>query len=107
MRLDSDIAAALAASAETTTVPERDDALALREYTNQKLRTHFANLPSAPDVDIATFDTVADDGTTIPLRWYTRAQHKPGSAIVYVHGGGRICGSVELYDPLLRRYVHL
>jgi hypothetical protein len=42
VQLDSDIAAALAASAEaaaTATLPERDDALGLREYTNQTLKS--------------------------------------------------------------------
>jgi acetyl esterase/lipase len=110
VQLDSDIAAALARSAEaaaTATLPERDDALGLREYFNQILKSLLANLPFAPDVDVAAVEAVADDGTTVPLRWYTRGRHKPGSAIVYVHGGGRICGSVDLYEPLLRHYVQL
>ena len=67
----------------------------------------LSNLPSATDVDALAFEAVTDDGTTVPLRWYTRAHHKPGSAIVYVHGGGKICGSVDLYDRLLRHYVEL
>jgi acetyl esterase/lipase len=108
MQLDSDIAAALAASANATaSPPERGDALGLRKYINQMLKGLLTNLPSAPEVDTVAFEAAADDGTAVPLRWYTRGHHRPGSAIVYVHGGGRICGSVDVYEPLLRHYVQL
>jgi acetyl esterase/lipase len=108
MQLDSDIAAALAAAANATaSPPERDDVLGLRKYINQMLTGLLTNLPSAPDVDTVAFEAAADDSTAVPLRWYTRERHRPGSAIVYVHGGGRICGSVDVYEPLLRHYVQL
>ena len=108
MQLDNDIAAALAASANAAVaVPERDDVLGLRKYINQMVKGLLTNLPSAPEVDTVAFEAAADDGTAVPLRWYTRGRHRPGSAIVYVHGGGRICGSVDGYEPLLRHYVQL
>lgn len=110
LQLDHDIAAALAAGAEAAAdvaLPDRDDPLALREITNQTLTTLLANLPSAPEVDAAAFEAISADGTTVPVRWYTRGTDKPGSAIVFVHGGGMICGSVDVYEPLIRHYVHL
>jgi acetyl esterase/lipase len=102
LQLDHDIAAALAAGAEAAAdvaLPERDDPLALREFTNQTMTTLFANLPPAPGVDVAAFGAISADGTTVPLRWYTRSTDKSGSAIVFVHGGGMICGSVDVYEP--------
>ena len=110
LQLDKDIAAALVAGAEAAAdvaLPERDDPLALREITNQTLTTLLANLPPTPQVKTVSYETVSEDGTTVPLRWYTRGTDKPGSAIVYVHGGGMICGSVDVYEPLIRYYVHL
>ncbi|RYE39756.1 MAG: alpha/beta hydrolase [Hyphomicrobiales bacterium] len=110
LQLDHDIAAALAASAEAAgdvVLPERDDPLALRGITNQTLATVFANLPPAPEVKVADFEAISADGTAVPLRWYTRGTDKLGSAIVYVHGGGMISGSVDVYEPLIRYYVHL
>src|ERR1700739_1986324 len=108
MQLDNDIAAALAASANAAVVvPERDDVLGLRKYINQMVKGLLTNLPSAPEVDAVAFEAAADDGTAVPLRWSTTGRHRPGSAIVYVHGGGRICGSVDVYEPLVRHYVQL
>jgi acetyl esterase/lipase len=106
LQLDSDITAALAASAEAATaigLPERDDALALREVTNQTLAILFANLPCAPNVKTTSVGDVA----AVPMRWHTRGDDKPGAAIVYVHGGGMIAGSVDIYEPLVRHYVQL
>lgn len=110
LQLDKDIAAVLAARAEDAVdvaLPERGDPLALREVTNQTLTRVLGSLPPAPDVDVAGFEAVSQDGTVVPLRWYTRGADNPGSAIVYVHGGGMICGSVEVYEPLVRHYVQL
>ncbi|WAL49317.1 alpha/beta hydrolase [Rhodococcus pyridinivorans] len=110
LQLDSELAtvmAAAAAASEGVAPPERGDALALRETTTQTLKTLFANVPPSPDVNTTDFVAVSKDGTAVPLRWYTRGADSPSSAIVYVHGGGMICGSVDLFDPLLRRYVQL
>lgn len=69
MQLDSDISAALAASANAAVVvPERDDVLGLRKYVNQMVKGLLTNLPSAPEVDTVAFEAAADDGTAVPLR---------------------------------------
>ncbi|AKE01115.1 alpha/beta hydrolase (plasmid) [Rhodococcus erythropolis] len=106
LQLDNDIAAAFEA-APPVPVPERDNPLALREITNLTLNTLFATLPPAPNVNMATFEAVSADGTAVPLRWHTRGTENPGSAIVYLHGGGMICGSAEVYQPLIEHFVHL
>ncbi|RYD88992.1 MAG: alpha/beta hydrolase, partial [Sphingomonadales bacterium] len=36
-----------------------------------------------------------------------KAGAQPGSAVVYVHGGGMICGTAPLYDRLVRHYVQM
>lgn len=66
----------------------------------------LADLQPAPtDVLTTEYSTTAEDGSTIGLRWYTRAGAAPGSAVCYVHGGGMILGSMDLYDPTVSRYV--
>jgi hypothetical protein len=50
-------------------------------------------LAPSPDVAIASFQTTADDGATIELRWYTKRDTAPGSAVVYAHGGGMVLGT--------------
>jgi acetyl esterase/lipase len=52
------------------------------------------------------FDATASDGVSIPLRWYRRkGAAQPGSAVLYIHGGGMICGSVDVYDRVIAGYV--
>jgi acetyl esterase/lipase len=44
----------------------------------------------------------------VPLRWYAppaRARLQAGPAAVCLHGGGMICGSVQLYDRVIAAYV--
>jgi len=108
--LDPDIASALAfatAQAGEPDVPVRGDALALRAMAELNADGEFGNLPGAPDVSRADHVVAADDGHQIPLRWYTRADRAAPAAVVYLHGGGMICGTLDSYEPLVRHYVQL
>jgi len=57
--------------------------------------------------DVTTIDYHIDtpDGTPILLRWYVKNGAAPGAAVLYLHGGGMIMGSVALYDGPVARYV--
>jgi acetyl esterase/lipase len=57
------------------------------------------------DVSFKAFSVERTDGTVLDLRWYTKAGSSPGSAAVYVHGGGMIMGDLEMYDPIVAQYV--
>ena len=61
--------------------------------------------PAQPDVTTTPFTAQADDGTSIALKWFTCAHSTPGPAVVYLHGGGMILGSVSLYEATIARYV--
>ncbi|KQR00443.1 alpha/beta hydrolase [Arthrobacter sp. Leaf141] len=39
------------------------------------------------------------------MRWYKKDNSAPGSAVIFLHGGGMIAGSVEIYDPFVRQHV--
>jgi acetyl esterase/lipase len=39
----------------------------------------------------------------LPLRWYSKDGASPGSAAVYLHGGGMILGNLGLFDATLAR----
>jgi acetyl esterase/lipase len=61
---------------------------------------------SSPVSGVSTSDDeLVRDGARIGLRWYVRDGTQSGSAFVYLHGGGMICGSVDLYDPVVAAYV--
>jgi acetyl esterase/lipase len=62
---------------------------------------------SPPVLGVSTTDdeVVRDDGARIGLRWFVRDGTEGASAVVYLHGGGMICGSVDLYHSLVAAYV--
>jgi acetyl esterase/lipase len=64
-----------------------------------------AGEPESPDVTSVDHEVGLGDGMSILARWYVRAGSNPGSAVVYLHGGGMIAGSVELYDHIVAKYV--
>ena len=61
--------------------------------------------PSYPDVKTKTFYTKTPDGALIALRWYTKDDFAPGSAVVYAHDGGMILGNLDVYDFVISAYV--
>lgn len=65
----------------------------------------LAALPIPPAVRTSSFTAEHADGTTVELRWYRKDESVDGPAVVYFHGGARIAGSVDLYDPLIRMMV--
>lgn len=106
MTLDPEIAAVLMAQAEVAiragiVMPERGDALALRSLVDETLALTYGALPAAPDVSSETYATTGHDGAEIELRWYTRTVPLAGPAVVYVHGGGMISGTLDNYDSLV------
>ncbi|OUM45085.1 alpha/beta hydrolase [Arthrobacter sedimenti] len=110
--LDSQLAKVLAAQAEFAaasgiefTLPARGDALGLRALAEGTIAPMLSKADPAPDVTFTSDRALAEDGTPIELRWYTKSGAAPGPAIVYVHGGGMIMGSIGDYDPLVRQYV--
>jgi acetyl esterase/lipase len=77
-------------------------------------RQLFENTPglldggkSFPDkVTFTDFTTTTQDGAELMLRWYTSAEATSSkSAVVYLHGGGMIMGTVDVYHGTVARYV--
>jgi acetyl esterase/lipase len=96
---------AAAARAGTAEPPAAGDIAGLRELTDASLRLEFASIAGSPDVSYSPHTAASPEGDDIRLRWYARSAQNPNPAVVYLHGGGMIGGSVELYDPLIRSYV--
>ncbi|WP_444944428.1 alpha/beta hydrolase [Microbulbifer sp. ZKSA006] len=57
------------------------------------------------DVIFQNFATRGADHEEVQLRWYRKADSNPGSAILYIHGGGLICHDISRYDLVLAQYV--
>jgi acetyl esterase/lipase len=86
-------------------VLKRGDWAALRAWGDMGLSGLAAANPPDPQVHVQRFVTSSLDGADIEMRWYSRADSSPGSAFVYVHGGGMIMGCLDHYDGVVSRYV--
>jgi acetyl esterase len=60
------------------------------------------DLPRAPLRQVLDFHLPALDGTPLPARLY-RDSAQPTPALLYLHGGGFVIGSLETHDSLCRQ----
>jgi len=72
-----------------------------------ELGLSMLNQMSSPVTGVSTtdYEVGRDDGARVGLRWYVRDETDAASAVVYLHGGGMICGNIDLYGPLVAGYV--
>lgn len=77
------------------------------EPTPQSARQAMSELcrfqTPGPAVALVVDRTVVHDAITVPVRIYSPHPQKPLPVMVYLHGGGHMCGSVALYDAILRK----
>jgi acetyl esterase/lipase len=87
--------------------PARGDWEALREGESG-LAALDAMKPEQPSVARADHYAVSHDGAKVPLRWYIPAGYDAsgaGPAVVFLHGGGMVSGSVALFERLVAGYT--
>jgi acetyl esterase/lipase len=107
MQIDPELAPILAKAAEVMTkVPPRGDALALRQTVESRMKEMTPLMfPKTGNVTYIEATTTSRDGATVDLRWYTKTGSSATAAIVYIHGGGMVMGSIDIYDPIVTQYV--
>ncbi len=111
LQLDPEVAAALAALAPATRTepPPVGDVATRRVTARQMFERAAGSLLPVGGIDVQRFTMRTDDGATVRLGWYRRiASDPPGSAALYLHGGGMILGLDELgtlYETAVRHYV--
>lgn len=104
--MDPEVDAALAALlAELGEAPAPGDWVAARAATDAFLGAASCRKARPGNVTAVRHETRGADGGAVALCWYAREGAQPGSAAVYLHGGGMIGGSVDLYDPFIASYV--
>jgi acetyl esterase/lipase len=111
--LDTDLMAGMSsARPESTASPaaiERGDWQSLRAFGQSAVMAIEATLPERQEISRQDYFFSSFDGAEVLSRWYQPAGHRPepagGAAVVYLHGGGMIMGSVAIYDRLVAAYV--
>jgi len=104
---DQEFAAALAANADAPhpAPPAVGDVQTRRMVFEAIIAQASATQPMPSDVTTTDFQLSTTDGDSVLMRWYTKHGAVPGPAAVYLHGGGMILGSVDLFDGTVARYV--
>ena len=105
--MNSDVEAALAAMLGdgAPPTPALGDIKSRRTAIEALQQATSAMLPMPCDVKMTDFSVSMPDEHELLLRWYTKEGSSPGSAVLYLHGGGMILSSVEIYDGPVARYV--
>lgn len=73
--------------------------------TVAQLRDAIAVWPTGPQPQVhEVFDaTAAANGLDVPVRVYRPSEHRDLPAVVYVHGGGWVAGTLDVVDGFCRR----
>lgn len=99
---------ALREGADDAPPPAVGDVVTRRRNAGHMFNQVLASRPPITDVVTQEF-SLDHDGATIGMRWYRRAgADQPGSAALYLHGGGMILDWEHLgglYDAVVRGYV--
>ena len=107
--MDAEVAAVLQAALEKNGPPPTPQIgdVQTRRVTLDAMLEYFNNQaqPLADDVKITDHEVATADGATLLARWYRWPASESGAAVLYLHGGGMIVGSVPIFDGPVSRYV--
>ncbi|KAL9094267.1 MAG: hypothetical protein Q9165_003407 [Trypethelium subeluteriae] len=106
--LDPEVATGLEAlsAALTKGPPPTQSGVDAIKVSSGRFIDHAASIAkTAPDVSIQTLSTSSEDSHTVPLYWHTKSGSSPGSAILYLHGGGMVASSAASYRPIVSYLV--
>src|SRR6185437_8051461 len=107
-RYDPELEAILAPAAQAVAADGSSSERGWKEVrVESELGLAMLNDMSPPVLGVSStdYDLERDDGARMALRWYVPDETDRTSAVVYLHGGGMICGSVDLYEPVVAAYV--
>lgn len=88
------------------TLPRAGDWQSRRTNAEYDLDAVVRALPPVSGITVEEYSVTVDNGTTVQLYFYRRGDtDQPGSAVLYLHGGGMIIGWHRAHDALVRAYV--
>lgn len=112
LQLDPEYAVAIAPYAELLASRPKfppGDALSRREMGTKMMQMRLAQLPSYPDVTRKDHSIPLPDGHTLIVSEFAPPHPQPSAGlqkcVYFIHGGGYILGSVDLFEKGIQRRV--
>jgi acetyl esterase/lipase len=108
LTMDPEIAAALqqlSGGAAPPPPPPVGDVASRRVQVEGLLAALDSLLPKVTDVASRELRTQSADGAPVRLRWFEKQGGARGPAVLYLHGGGMILGSVDTYALVIENLV--
>lgn len=107
--LNPEVAAVLTAALEANGPPPAlaQGDVAGRRVALDAMLDYFNNRaqPGPAGVEIVDHAVTTADGNALLARWYRQPSSTNKAAVLYLHGGGMIVGSVPIFDGTVARYV--
>ncbi|NNK15165.1 MAG: alpha/beta hydrolase [Desulfofustis sp.] len=72
----------------------------VRESLATMTRTYVTDIP---ELSLVIDDSVDNGGHPVPVRIFHPDQYSSLEVAVFLHGGGHMAGSIEVYDPICRK----
>jgi acetyl esterase/lipase len=108
-QIRSELAPLLAAQQAAGDPPPVGDVTSRRASSKALFSALAAGRPVTSGVEATDYALPREDGATLAMTWYRRSEGaQPGSAALYLHGGGMILSLAEtrdVYDSAVRQYV--
>ncbi|NVK26295.1 MAG: alpha/beta hydrolase [Gammaproteobacteria bacterium] len=82
---------------------KNDGVVPTPEMAREKLAALSSLNTSVPDISYSEERMLVTDETSVPVRVYSANPNDSLPVVIYFHGGGHMCGDVELYDPMCRK----
>lgn len=109
LQVDPEVLEGLSALARDEEPPPVGDVVTRRLNAGRIFEQVLVGEPPIEGVDVAHYTIPVGHGAVVQAHWYhPRTSNPPGSAALYLHGGGMIMGLEQLgrlYDFAVRHYV--
>lgn len=73
------------------------------DMARAKLSALDAYVSHSPAIDFVEDKVLTTDTCKVPVRIYSPSPDQALPVLIYFHGGGHMCGDVNLYDPMCRK----
>ncbi|WNC72244.1 alpha/beta hydrolase [Thalassotalea psychrophila] len=77
------------------------------EQTRINLNNLSALIPQGPEIALVKKERLNVQGRDVPVTIYNPDPERKLPVLIHYHGGGHMCGSVELYDPISRNLANI